>query len=288
MWNRHVLLWAFFFGFSQTVFAVDMNARDFFTAPVGTQLQVAYFGAARADGFHGPADSTGKADLSVNTFIYRYVYFSDICGVLCTPQIIIPVVDIKATTPGDSTQSKEKGIADPMVGGTYFLINDPTNRVYSGIFAAVSVPVGEYHSRDAAVSPGANRWAVHVNYNYTKGFGSKLVLEANAEVQVYGKNLDYYGRELNQDPLYRLQLISSYDLTNSTYAGLRFVYAKGASLEIDGAGINYSTVKYTQAGVELAHFLDRKNQIMVSAARNIDTDNSYHGSQFLFRFAHFF
>ena len=70
--------------------AADLNARDFFGAPSGTTLGVLYLPASRAGDFHGPADSTGKADLKVNAVAFRQVFFTDICGTLCTPQFIVP------------------------------------------------------------------------------------------------------------------------------------------------------------------------------------------------------
>ena len=62
--------------------AADLNARDFFAAPAGTSLGVLYLPATRAGDFHGPADSTGKAELRVNAMAYRQVFFSDLCGTL--------------------------------------------------------------------------------------------------------------------------------------------------------------------------------------------------------------
>lgn len=65
--------------------AADLNARDFFGAPAGTTLGVLYLPATRAHEFHGPADRNGKAELKTNAMAYRQVFFSDICGTLCTP-----------------------------------------------------------------------------------------------------------------------------------------------------------------------------------------------------------
>src|SRR5690242_20880179 len=149
--------------------AADLNARDFFGAPSGTTLGVLYLPASRANDFHGPADSTGKADLKVNAVAYRQVFFTDICGTLCTPQFIVPFADISARLPGASQHTGESGFGDPQVGGTLFFINDPTSRTYSGLLTLITLPVGEYHSTNPDVSPGANRWGATFVYNYTQG-----------------------------------------------------------------------------------------------------------------------
>ena len=153
--------------------AADLNARDFFGAPSGTSLGVLYLPASRASDFHGPADSTGKADLKVNAVAYRQVFFTDLCGTLCTPQFIVPFADINARLPGAGQRSAESGFGDPQVGGTVFFINDPASRTYSGLLTLITLPVGEYHGNNPDVSPGANRWGTTFVYNYTQGIGEK-------------------------------------------------------------------------------------------------------------------
>ena len=200
--------------------AADLNARDFFGAPAGTTLGVLYLPATRAHEFHGPADRNGKAELKTNAMAYRQVFFSDICGTLCTPQFIIPFVDIDARLPGSVGHTGETGFGDPQVGGTLFFINDPERRRYSGLLTLITLPLGEYHAKNPDVSPGANRWGATFVYNYTQGIGRDWVLEANLEAQFYAKNDDYFGSDLEQKPLYRLQAFASYDFSQSTYGAL--------------------------------------------------------------------
>ena len=133
--------------------AADLNARDFFGAPAGTTLGVLYLPATRAHEFHGPADRNGKAELKTNAVAYRQVFFSDICGTLCTPQFIIPFVDIDARLPGSAGHTGEAGFGDPQVGGTLFFINDPERRRYSGLLTLITLPLGEYHAKNPDVSP---------------------------------------------------------------------------------------------------------------------------------------
>ncbi|MBC3456716.1 transporter [Pseudomonas mosselii] len=268
--------------------AADLNARDFVSAPVGTRLGVAYLPLTRANDYHGAADGNGKADLAVNAFAYRQLWFTDICGTLCTPQFIVPYVDTEARLPGSDGHTRERGIGDPQVGGTLFFINDPQNRTYSGLLALLSVPVGEYHASNPGVSPGANRWALHLNYNYTQGVGERWLLEANLEAQLYGRNDDYFDNELKQKPLYRLQAFASYDFTPTTYGALRLIHADGGQLELDDRHLDNSHQRYTQVGFELGHWLDRRNQVLLGLTRNVSTDNAYAQDNLLLRFVHVF
>lgn len=268
--------------------AADLNARDFFGAPSGTSLGVLYLPATRAQDFRGPADSTGKADLKVNAMAYRQVYFTDACGTLCTPQLILPFADIDARLPGASRRTGESGFGDPQVGGTLFFINDPTSRTYSGLLSLITLPVGEYHSTNPDVSPGANRWGATFVYNYTQGIGENWVLEANLEAQLYGKNDDYFGSELKQDPLYRLQAFASYDFTPATYGALRLIQATGGALCINNRSIDDTRKRYTQVGFEVGHWLDKQNQVMFSLSQNVATTNGYAGTDALLRLVHVF
>ncbi|KAF0866201.1 transporter [Pseudomonas sp. LD120] len=273
---------------SLSLHAADLNARDFFAAPAGTRLGVLYLPGTRADVFHGRADSTGKAELRVNAMAYRQVFFSDLCGTLCTPQFILPFVDIDARLPGAERHTGESGFGDPQVGGTLFFINQPDTRTYSGLLTLITLPVGEYHRRNPDVSPGANRWGATFVYNYTQGLGEKWVLEANLEAQLYGTNDDYIGSDLQQDPLYRLQAFASYDFTPSTYGALRLIHADGGELRINDRRINDTHKRYTQAGFEVGHWLDRENQLMFSLSRNVATANGFAGTDALLRLVHVF
>ncbi|WP_160286953.1 transporter [Pseudomonas knackmussii] len=268
--------------------AADLNARDFVTAPVGTTVGVTYLPLTRSEDFHGDADANGKADLKVNALAYRQLWFSDICGTLCTPQFIVPYADIEARTPGASEHSHESGLGDPQVGGTLFFINDPQARTYSGLLVLLGLPLGEYHAKDPGVSPGANRWSLDLNYNYTQGVGEKWMLEANLEAQLYGDNDDYLGATLEQKPLYRLQAFASYDFTPNTYGALRFIAADGGALRLGGHDLDDSHQRYTQAGFEVGHWLDAQNQLLLGLTAPLSTDNAYAQDNLLLRFVHVF
>lgn len=268
--------------------AADLNARDFVSAPVGTSIGVAYLPLIRSNNFHGAADRNGDADLSVNVFAYRQLWFSDICGTLCTPQFVLSYVDTDARLPGSVERKSDHGLGDPQIGGTLFFINDPESRTYSGLLTMLSVPIGEYDSRNPDVSAGANRWTLNLNYNYTQGVGEKWLLEANVEAYLYGKNDDYFGSDLEQKPLYRLQAFASYDFTPSTYGALRLIHADGGELEFNGRTLDDTHQRYTQVGFEVGHWLDRRNQVMLGLTRNVSTTNTFAQNSLLLRFAHAF
>ncbi|EEG08589.1 transporter [Pseudogulbenkiania ferrooxidans] len=270
----------------QAASAADTNARDFFSAPPGTSLGVLYLPVTQADSFHSRAGDVGPADLKVEAVAYRHVWFSDICGTLCTPQFIVPAAHIEARLPGSAASESLSGVGDPQVGGTLFFVNNPDKREYAGLLSLLTLPVGRYDARHADVSPGANRWGGTFLLNYTRGVGKNWVLEGSLETQIYGVNDDYHGGSLKQKPLYRLQAFASYDFTPATYGALRLYYAEGGALRLNGQDLPYTRQRYTQLGFELGHWLDRQNQLMVTVAKNVQSENTYDAAQAMLRLVH--
>jgi hypothetical protein len=268
--------------------AADLNARDFVSAPSGTTVGVAYLPVTRAHEYHGPGDVNGKARLAVDAFAYRQLWFTDVCGTLCTPQFIVPYASIKTRGPGSTITQEDRGMGDPQIGGTLFFIDEPESRTYSGLLTMLTLPIGEYDQNNPEASPGSNRWALNLNYNYTKGLGTNWIVEGNLEVHLYGKNRDYRQSELEQRPLYRAQMFASYDFTPSSYGALRLIHAQGGELEIDGQTLADSRQRYTQVGLEAGHWIDRRNQLLLGVTRNVSAQNTFASDNILLRFVHVF
>lgn len=266
--------------------AADLNARDFLTAPVGTSVGVLYLNHESSDRFEGPADVDNRASLDVNAAAFRQLWFSDVCGTLCTPQFILPFVEVDARLPGAARRDRQVGIGDAQVGGTLFFMNRPESRTSSGLLTLLTLPVGKYDSQRPGTSPGANRFAATFLYNYTRGLGNKWIVEANLEGQFYGDNDDYLGMNLEQDPLYRIQAFASYDFSPRTYGAFRLIHARGGELTLENQSLENTRQSYTRVGFEVGYQMTPKNQLMVSLTRNVDTENAFDSTQALLRIAH--
>lgn len=266
--------------------AADTNARDFFSAPPGTQLGVLYLPVTTANSFHSQRGDVGDASLDVTALAYRHVWFTDLCGTLCTPQFIVPTARIDARLPGSRGNDALTGVGDPQVGGTLFFVNHPEQREYGGLLSLLTLPLGRYDPQHADVSPGANRWGATFLLNYTRGLGKNWVAEASLEAQLYGDNKDYHGAVLSQKPLYRLQAFLSYDFTPDTYGALRLYHARGGAMTLGGSQLADTRLSYTQLGFEAGHWLDKQNQLMVSAARDVAAENTFRTSQLMLRLVH--
>ena len=97
-------------------------------------------------------------------------------------------------------------------------------------------------------APTAGR---HLRLQLTQGIGRDWVLEANLEAQFYAKNDDYFGSDLEQKPLYRLQAFASYDFSQSTYGALAGA-RRWRRTEAAGPYLDDTHQRYTQLGFEQA------------------------------------
>jgi len=266
--------------------AADFNARDFFSAPAGTALHVSYLPLTRAYEFRSPAGNDHSAKLAVNGLVQRQVWFREFAGVLVTPQFVVPLLDINVRGPGASQRTSQTGIGDPQAGGTVFLVNNPETRTFVGWLNLVTLPVGKYDRNDPGSSPGNNRWELHSALNVTRGVGEKWVLESALEVQAYGKNDDYLGMDMKQEALVRLQSFASYDLAAGTTAALRLVYAEGGKLKLAGNELAGTRQRYVQLGVEFAHQVGPKDNLMFGFNRHIEARNTFLQNDLLLRWVH--
>ncbi|WP_106477975.1 transporter [Phytohalomonas tamaricis] len=265
--------------------AGTIDARDFIAAPPGTAVSVLYYGHQSAHDFAG-APPRGKENLEVNSLLYRQVWYSDVCGNLCTPQFILPYADINLRMPGSVDENHASGIGDPLFGGAFFLFNNPHEKYYSGIMALVSLPLGEYDSNSPGTSPGANRWEVLLTYNNTIGVGENWYLESNLEAEVYGNNNDYLGETLEQSPILSAQFTASYDFTSSIYGALSLMYKNGGEIKLNGTKVPDTRLQETRGSIAFGFDLDRNNKLMISYSSPTNSKNTFRNDEMRVRFSH--
>lgn len=265
--------------------AGTMNARDFIAAPPGTSLAVLYYENEGSNEFSGVPASANE-NLDVNALLYRQLWFTDICGTLCTPQFILPYADVYLRMPFSPKSSSSSGFGDPLFGGAIYISNNPQQKYYSAFLTLVSLPVGKYDSLNPDSSPGSNRWEVFLTYNNTISVGEEWVFEANLEAELYGNNDDYLGSKLEQSPLLSAQLIASYDISSSVYGAASVIHSDGGEMELDGYTLPDTTSRETRLGAELGYSLSRRNTIMASYSKIISSTNAFESDKVLLRFTH--
>lgn len=266
--------------------AGNTNARDFYTLPSGASFTAVYSDATVSKNYYSDYPD-GDESLNVNSLLFRQVWWTEACGMLCTPQILIPYADIAIRETSSDEKKESSGVGDPMVGATLFLINKPEEERYSGLLSLFTLPLGEYDGQSPATSPGANRWVANFVYNNTFGFGNGWVFEANLETSFYGDNNDFFGAALSESNTYSAQLISSYSLSETLYLAGGLLYVSEGGFEVGGVKVKGSDRSYYRAGFEVGYALNKENHIMFSYKEDVEVDDGYSNRYAGLRFLHF-
>lgn len=132
------------------------------------------------------ADSKRSTGLKSDTSILRLIHFTEIAGVTVDPQILIPYAHIYDAKLGGQGLGSASGFADPIVGATFWVVNQPGAGVsgrYVGITPLVTIPVGEY-DKDKGLNVGGNRWVGDLQVGWIEPLGgvslwSGLVMLSN-------------------------------------------------------------------------------------------------------------
>ena len=95
-----------------------------------------------------------------------------------------------------------------------------------------------------------------------QGVGESTFLEAIAEVEIYGRNTDWFGQTLKKDPSLRLFALASTNLTENTYTGVRYRYETGGRERSGGQTVT-SRARNHQLALELTHQINPSNQIQL-------------------------
>jgi len=265
----------------------DPSTRDWLPAPPGTDIIATYFGHERSKNrFYVDGNRVSEGpDLSVNYALYRQMHYREIAGKTVQFEVIAPISRISAKAGGE--KERLTGIGDVNLGAAIWLLNDDETRTYFAYEPFIILPTGRYRAHQADVSPGENRWGMIHDFAFVKGIGESTYLEGMVEFEFFGKNNNYYGSTLKKKPVTRLMGFVSTDLSDSTYAGLRYRYEMGGKERINGETVMGSLSNH-QLAADITHQINDHNQIQLRYARDIRVKNGpkFHGLQF--RYAYIF
>jgi hypothetical protein len=163
----------------------------------------------------------------------------------------------------------------PNIANFYDMANyEPT--VTLDVSALITLPVGEYDD-DKVVNIGQNRWWGRVATPIVAYFGSYAPLyrtsfEVTPSVSVFGKNDDYLGEKLKNDPLYQLESHLTRDLTRTMYGSIDFLWRQGFDSELDGNDVG-DELKLKTLGFTFDYVLNDNAGIRFSYHSNFIDDN---------------
>ncbi|MEE8414723.1 MAG: transporter [Desulfobacterales bacterium] len=271
--NRPLTLFAtliIILSFSGPAFAVDDGARAYWKGREGTQgvsfqhlrldLQ-----ASDSQQFAPGQYVYANSDIEASIFIANYVRHLTLLNRPSSLSLAIAGgdinVDVNTKAPaqfvpqpfaGTTFSQSSTGYADPSVQlvmnlfGTPPLIKnfdlidyEPTWNI--DVAVMLGVPIGEYDD-DKLVNLGLNRWFGRIAFPLTYNFGVfthgyMKSLELIPSVWLFGKNDDFMGQKMENDPMWQIEAHLTNDFTPSFFGSLDLLFRGGFQSEVDGVDV---------------------------------------------------
>ncbi|WP_235839862.1 transporter [Derxia lacustris] len=168
--------------------AMDVDAGDYTTLPVGTNLFAAYYQNASRDALYSRGERVPiNARLDSQVGILRGVHVFDLGGHSADVQVLLPFGRLKGK---DDTASlgSDSGSGDLLLAAALWF-SQPGDRVHSGVTSFLSLPTGSY-DRTRPLNLGENRWKLTLNGGVVAPLGDSLLLDLIGDVTVFGRNDD--------------------------------------------------------------------------------------------------
>jgi hypothetical protein len=254
-----------------SAYLVTTEPGDSAPLPAGTNLGVLYYQHAErnelmVDGHQTNSDFRLDSDI----VLARYVKWTTLGGFLVTPQVIVPWGHLNNSGTGGSSES---AFGDPFVGGNIWLLNDAVNERYFSLGTYIGVPLGSYDGDNGGMNIGENRWKAAFEVNYVHALiASRLYAEMTLERDWFGRNDDYLGATLKQDPVFEVQAHLRYVLNPSNQLGLTYIHTTGGENRLGGQALNdgLNTARYL---LTWSHSFSPKVHLQTQAGQDLDVNN---------------
>jgi hypothetical protein len=246
-------------GFSSSVKAIDVDPLDYFAAPVGVNLGMIYSGIINEHTNLG-------ADLDANINIARFIAYREFMGMTIDPQIIIPFGKQEIA----DGALEASGVADPILGVTFWLVNDDSNQF--GITPFLSVPIGSYDNNDP-LNLGKNTWEGTLQAGWIHKPTPNLALEAIADVTFSTDNDDFgaSSETLEKDAAFQVQLVASYKLSNGATLGINLSRQWGGDTDVNNTVTEGAEI--TKVSLYTQYWFAPTLQVQGKYSRDLDVEN---------------
>ncbi len=265
---------------SANAHAVDVNAGDYTALPPGTSVAAWYQQHGRASSFNpdGGGTVSDNTRLRSNISILRLIHFTEIAGITVDPQVLLPFGHVYGAKIGGQSLGSASGMADPIFGATFWLVNQPgagASGRYFGVTPLLYVPWGSYHKGDA-LNLGENRYKFDLQLGWVEPLWGKTSLELYGDAVLYGDNDDAgSGRQtLEQDPTYQVQANLRYDFNPSQRVALGYSASTGGKQFIDGDYIGQKT-EVQQVRFEFQQMVARNVQLSAQLTHDVQAEGGF-------------
>lgn len=258
-------------------YAVDVNTGDYTALPSGTNVGVFYYLHSEMDGYYkdgNKIDASSKSDIG----IARFIHFTDIGSIRATPQILIPFGAVRNTSINETSLNNTTGFADPIIGSSFWLINQPDKGVSGHYFALTPLlylPIGQYNKYDA-VNLGENRFKFDLQMAWVQPIYNKISFEFYQDAIWYGDN-DEAGngnQTLSQDTSYQTQINLRYDFNQMQRIALGYAANYGGDQSLDGINLHQDMQKQ-QVRFEYQQMINPKTQISAQVVTDTKVESGF-------------
>lgn len=269
---RHVVV-ALAMMASATVHAVDADAGDTTTPPVGRHLMLLYLQHAQQEKQYSGGHLVGdNAKISVDSMALRWLRPFEVGSLAMSPQVIVPAAKLR-TGGSLSALGDETALGDVILTFAIWPIRRPETRTHLLINPFVIVPSGRY-DKHSALNIGENRYRSGVQVGYGTNIAENFSAELFVDGTVYGKNDEYTSASLTlrQKPLYQVQGWLSWHASPTTTYAVGLSNKFGGETRVNGVGQNdrQNTTKFL---LTASRFVNESTQLMLSVGRDLKVEN---------------
>lgn len=254
--------------------AVTVDAGDYVPPPPGTNVGFIYLAHSESDRLY----SNGKrvdddARFTADSALLRVARFGEIGGLTYNTQLLLPYAQLSAGG-SISQQGSTRGVGDPILASSLWLVNNPQTRTYVGMTGYLWLPVGSYQ-RDRPLNVGEHRWKADFQLGVSKGIGDRFVLEASWDVMVAGKNDKLPGDAVRkQSAAYDWEAGARFIATPKDEFNLRLRRVTGGENRIDGVRQD-DEADATSILLGYHRWLNPKTQLVVQGGRDLSVENGF-------------
>jgi hypothetical protein len=228
---------------SQPASATFDGPRVYWPLPKNTNIVSGHylFGTANASWTNW---SRIQPELNISSDLYMLTYtrVQPVFGRTAYFQLSLPAATLDTSSPlsiaGDTFTN---GFGDPVLGATFnlygtpglkakeFLRHDLDLSVHLGV--QVTFPFGQYDGEES-LNVGSIQWKVRLSAPIVKSLGpwvpgKRLTLEVMPAVVLFGDNDDAQGGEIEQDPLWSVEVHLTRDMTQQAFVSLDYTWIDG-------------------------------------------------------------
>lgn len=225
-------------------YAAFDGARVYWPLPKNTNILAGHLisGTANAS-WSNWSTIQPNIDIASDIYLLTYTRVQPVFGRTIFWQGALPMGTTRTSSilPVDTSHTFTNGLGDPTLAATINVVGMPGMKAKDwvrheqglsvSVGVSVTAPWGQYDADDT-LNIGSNQWKSRLSMPLVKSFGawvpgSRTTLEIMPAVVLFGDNDDAQGAEIEQDPLYSVEVHLTRDITKQAFISLDYTWLSG-------------------------------------------------------------